>query len=224
MIKKLFRNSIVCGVALLLAAGLIGFGGVNSARAALEIISEDYRAEVVMTNIHTVLLENGTETEGKDALCQSLVPEGEKFKVGKAYDEVLAVRNVKKDEGTIPQNVRVTVYRYWEDGNGKRIDLDPELIDLHFVTDGGWSIEPGSTAERTVLYYSDTLDPDDVSSEFADKLTIKPEVFNAVTKLAGESEEHFAYEDVTFKVKVIVDAVQTHNEQDAMMGAWGRTK
>lgn len=224
MIKKLFRNSIVSAVALILAAGLIGFGSVNGARAALEIVSEDYRAEVVMTNIHTVLLENGTETEGKDALCQSLVPEGEKFKVGKAYDEKLAVRNVQKDEGTIPQNVRVTVYRYWEDSKGKRIDLDPDLIDLHFTEGNGWTIEPGSTAERTVLYYSDTLDPDDVSTAFADKLTIKNEVINAVTKLAGEDKEHFAYEDVNFKVKVVVDAVQTHNEQDAMIGAWGRTK
>ena len=32
-----------------------------------------------------------------------------------------------------------------------------------------------------------------------------------------------AYKGRTFEIKAVADAVQTHNAEDAMTGAWGRT-
>lgn len=82
------------------------------------------------------------------------------FQIGKTYQEELSVKN----SGSIDQYVRVTVYKYWVNVNpdgtagAKRTDLDPGLIDLHFVTGNGWTIdESASTRERTVLYYSEML-------------------------------------------------------------------
>ena len=79
----------------------------------------------------------------------------ESIKIGQPYDEVLSVSN----SGTIAEYVRVTVYKYWASVNAdgtlgaKRTDMDPALIDLHFVTGNGWTFdEAASTTERTVLY------------------------------------------------------------------------
>ena len=44
----------------------------------------------------------------------------------------------------------------------------------------------------------------------------------AVAELT-DGTEGYKYEGVDFKIKATVDAVQTHNANDAMMSAWGRT-
>ena len=63
--------------------------------------------------------------------------------------EELAVIN----NDAINEYVRVTVYKYWEKDGEKAVDLDPSLINLHFVT-GAWVIdEEASPSERPVLYY-----------------------------------------------------------------------
>ena len=219
MMKKLLKSPIATAVLFVAAAALLLTGGIGAAFAAPRIQSADYRAEVVLTDIQTALTENGNVVEGDDALLSTLVPSGEKFKVGKTYDEKLAVRNV----GKIDEYVRVTVTKFWNDANGKDVALDPALIDLHFVTGQGWTIDKdASTTERTVLYYAKPIAPGEDTSLFADKLTINGKVVTSVTKLADGSEE-FDYEGVKFRIKAVADAVQTHNATDAMTSAWGRT-
>lgn len=227
MLKKFFSSPIVSGIALALAVGLILFGGINGVQAAPRIVSADYRAEVVLTNIETALVENGGIAEGEEDLLgmerfrkpNGIDAEGHGFKIGYTYDEKLSVRNV----GTIPQYVRVSVYKYWQTADGKRVDLSPELIKLGFVTDGGWTIdEAASTRERTVLYYAKPIKPGEDTTLFMNTLRIDPAVVTAVAELA-DGNEGYKYEGVDFKIKATVDAVQTHNANDAMMSAWGRT-
>ena len=235
MLNKILRSPIATALLGLAAVGLILMGGINTVRAAPAIVSEYFGAQVELTDIETALLENGEIAEGDDDLLVTkrfLEPNElherdenglvDNFKIGKTYDEKLAVRNV----GTIDQYVRVTVRKYWETTDGKRVDLDPKLIDIHFVTDDGWTIdEDASTPERTVLYYdsilgsaenSETGNPTD-SSLFADKITISSDVFNYMTG------EDYDYENVTFRIEAQVDAVQTHSDEEAMRSAWGRT-
>ena len=227
MLKKFFSSPVVSGIALALAVGMILFGGINGVQAAPRIVSADYRAEVVLTNIETALVENDGIAEGEEDLLgmerfrkpNGIDAEGHGFKIGYTYDEKLSVRNV----GTIPQYVRVSVYKYWQTADGKRVDLSPELIKLGFVTDGGWTIdEAASTRERTVLYYATPIEPGEDTTLFMNTLTIDPSVVTAVAELA-DGTEGYKYEGVDFKIKATVDAVQTHNANDAMMSAWGRT-
>ena len=228
MKKGVLRSPVTIAVLFVLAIGLLGVGTVGAVQAAPRIQSNDYRAEVVLTNIETALTENGTIVEGDDTLLKSLVPAGEKFAVGKTYDEVLAVRNV----GTIDEFVRVTVSLYWEDADGKLVDLDPSLIQLHFVEGDGWTIDKAaSTPERTVLYYRNpdpdgdgSIAPGEDTTPFADKLAIDAKVLTEVTKTSdGEVYDYSKDNGVRFRISAVADAVQTHNGQDAMTGAWGRT-
>lgn len=170
----------------------------------------------------------------------STVPEpaGEPLKPGAVYTEELWVHN-PTDNGAdaadgaanITQYVRVTVSRYWirpVTGLGwvKAQDLDPALIDLHFVTDGGWiEDESARTAERTVLYYTRPLAPGAVTPVFADTLRIDPSVTVTVDESAGADgsiTRTYIYDNAAFQFEVKVDAVQNHNAADAIRSAWGR--
>jgi len=231
MFKKLMRSPIATLALSVLAAGLIGFGGIKTIQAAPRAISEYYGAQVQLTNIETALVENGTQVADGGDLLTNLVPEGESFTIGKTYDEELRVRNIGVTaDGGIDEYVRVTVYRYWSDKEGnvlKDTSLKPEYIDLHFVEGNGWTIDTAaSTPERTVLYYSGILAADGgTSSPFADKLAISSEVATAIAA-SGEQgvDGEYPYEEVNFHVEAVVDAVQTHNNPDAKTSAWGTYK
>lgn len=223
---KWFKSNIVMAALLAGALGTLSVGGYKVVEAVPRIRSEYFGMQVELTDIETALLENGVVVEGDDQLLgydRFLKPNNlnrvdsdgyvSNFYVGKTYNEKLSVRNV----GTIDQFVRVIVRKYWVDSTGKRVNLDPALIDVHFVTDNGWEIdEAASTPERTVLYYGDILPVGQDSSLFADKLTISSEVMR---KMTGEA---YDYEDVTIRLEARVEAVQTHNADDAMISVWGR--
>jgi hypothetical protein len=121
--------------------------------------------------------------------------------------------------------VRVTVYKYWEDADGAFIPittLDPSLIEIEWDESNGWKVDKAaSTTERTVLYYSGTIAPGESTPAFTKSVTISGDVLTSVSKAAGE-DDTFDYEGVTFRVKAVADAVQTHNGDDAMKSAWGR--
>ena len=234
MIKQILRSPVFTAVLFVAAAALIAFGGIGAARAVPRIVSNDWRGEVELTDIETALVENDIVVEGHDTLLgksflepNKLGDKAENFKYGTTYDEVLSVRNV----GTIDQYVRVTVYKFWEDADGaKQSGLNPDYIDLHFVEGDGWTIDKkASTPERTVLYYdkilgcaegSETGNATD-STPFADKLTINGAV--ATVTSVKDGEVTYDYDGKTFRIKAVVDAVQTHNGEVAMTGAWGRT-
>lgn len=223
--SKILRSPIATIVLFALAALLIGFGGINAVQAAPRIESADYRAQVQLSNINVALTENGTVLANDAELFTNLVSRAgdSQLKIGKKYDDVLSVRNTERPDSTnegegIPEYVRVSVYRYWTDGDDKAVNLNPEYIKLNFLTDNGWTIdEDASTPERTVLYYKDIVDVGSDTTPFADGITIDSAV---ITQM---STGDFDYDNVNFHVKVTVDAVQTHNGTEAMTSAWGRT-
>lgn len=239
MNRKLFSTPIATALLFVLAAGLIGYGGVNAAAAAPRVVSEWYGAEVVLTNIHTAIVENDVIVEGEHTLLRESFCDAnnglkwvedskdpskshvEGFTPGVTYNEVLKAENFKEDDGTIPQYVRVTVYKCWTlaGTETKLPELDPSLIKLGFVTGNGWTIdEAASTDERTVLYYSGIVDPTGRTTEFMNTIYISPEVSTLM-----DANGRLIYEGAECHLKATVDAVQTHNAQEAMTGAWGRT-
>ena len=166
--------------------------------------------------------DNGSWIEETGVLLQNMVPEGEQFRIGAWYPEVLQVRN----SGTINQYVRVSVYRYWLDKDGKRMqELEPGLIDLDLCTDNGWIIdEESSTEERTILYYRNVLNSGEISPAFADRLKVDQSVTAKVTQRQEGNKiiTTYDYDGVQFCLEAAVDAVQEHNAEDAIWSAWGR--
>lgn len=238
--KKKSRSRALAVAVLVAAAALICFGTVGVVQAAPRIQSQDYKAEVKLTDIHTALCESSKADDALDAfvvrrgdddlLTTMLSDNGDtELKVGKKYVERLAARNtvtrdasVRKQAEPIPEYVRVSVRTYWKDANGKDLKLDPKYVKLEFVTDNGWTIDKvASTTERTVLYYDKILAPGETSTEFVKSLTIDPAINQAISQQDGA--ESYDYEGMKFYIDARVDAVQDHNGTDAMTSAWGRT-
>ena len=228
--KKSFPKITV----LLLAASavlLVG-SGVGSARAALTYYSENYSAQMNMQSIGVSLVDavvssrdyvsdnewSGT-TEG--TLLANMLGEDEKFTPGKRYDEAISVKN----SGNIDTFVRVILTRSWQDAEGKKnTSLSPDLIELNYLTDNGWVIaENQSTPERTVLYYTKALPVGETTPALSDTIRVNESIAQDVTKqVDGNTIRYtYKYDGYSFHVDAEVDAVQTHNAQEAIKSAWG---
>lgn len=236
--KKRKKNSFPVKPALLLgAAGLLLLTStVGSTRAALTLYSEDYAAQVNMSNIGVALLENDTtvseQTYGKDeasaegTLLENTFPKEEdaKFTPGMPYKEVLQVKNT----GDIDIYVRVILTRSWQsdvDQDGEKEKdtmLSPSLIDLQLAEDSGWIVDESETYsdERIVLYYTHAVPPEGVTEALSDAIRIDPQIAQYVT-VNEEGEYEYIYDGYSFCLEAEVNAVQTHNAADAIKSAWG---
>lgn len=245
MIKKYLRSPIATLVLFVLGAGLLLFGGIGGIQAAPRIQSEYFGGQVQLTEIHTAIAENHEVVEGEMTLLKDNFFKANKnlgsaadFKLGTKYKEELSVVNIGRDdpdyEGGEPieEYVRVRVYCYWvkinENGSeSKLVNLDPSKINLEFVEGNGWTVDKaasnynanannGSSGERTVLYYSDILPVGKETTPFTATISVDPDVLDKTQN--GKSP----YAGAEFRIKAVVDAVQTHNEDEARMGAWGQ--
>ena len=226
--RKASHNRRVTYMLLALAVLMLLGSAVGSTRAALTYYSENYTAEITVSQIGVTLLENDWEQEtnaGKDAasgaLLQEMVPEGEEFVLNKTYEEKLAVRN----SGSIDEYVRVRIYKYWTDQDGKKeTSLSPDMIDLHLANTDRWVQGKTNSAECTELSYKGILPAGEETKLFADTIRVDGKLAESVK--IEEDENHvitmtYEYDGVEFHVEVEVDAVQTHNAQDAIRSAWG---
>lgn len=198
---------------------------------------------------------NNVTNNGRSGLLQYLrngeedkAANVEEFHLGVHYPEQLTVHNAtgRNSQGgeNITQYVRVTVTRYWEDKEHKKLAaLDPGLIQLWLngqplsleadaapFAANNWLEDKGSrTAERMVLYYTLPLEADQVTLPFADTFAVDKAAGDAmlvVTEEHGEEKIYtrtYRYNNASFHLDIRVDAVQNHNAADAMLSAWGRT-
>ena len=243
--RKLTYSLLVMAVVLLLCST------IGSTRAALTYYSENYTAEITVSQIGVSLVENGKVVSSRDyeknawktannagkgadngALFQEMLKNGEKLALNKSYDEKLSVRN----SGTIDEYVRVRIYKYWtrkvgENSSEKVTTLSPSLIKLNLVNEGQWIKNPddvqaianGGEKECMELYYKGILPSGSETAVFADSIMIDGQVAaDAEIIRDGKTiKTVYKYDGVEFHVDVEVDAVQTHNAQDAIKSAWG---
>ncbi|WP_455501238.1 hypothetical protein [Gemmiger sp.] len=234
------KRGPLAAIALLIAAAvLLAISGTQTARAALTYFSQDYAAQVQMYDIGVTLTENGQDVSWRNytqrddvwnqntgVLLKNLLPEGEQLQLGRTYPEVISVRNT----GSIDQYVRVKLYTYWTNADGsKNTELSPDWIDLHLTNDGAW-VEDASarTAERRVLYYTGILPTGAAAPALSDTLTINDKLAAKVTETKTTNDKGqtvitttYDYDGVQFNIEAEVDAVQTHNAEDAILSAWG---
>lgn len=234
--KQFWRSPVFYTVLALVAAVLFLTAGIGSARAALTEFSPDYTSEVRLDDIGLTLLENGEEVayrnynkEKADGTWSTNNPGGlfsklpENIVFEKKYPEELTLKNT----GTIDEFVRVEIYRYWLDKDGKKTNLlTPEMIELELNTEGGWIEDPDAdskTKERTILYYSSLLNAGETSAPFTKSVAISNELATEVSqKVEGNTIiTTYKYDGVQFCVEIKADAVQDHNAADAIKSAWG---
>ena len=156
----------------------------------------------------------------------------EKFTLGRDFKEVLTVQN----SGTVDQYVRVSIYKYWLNGEGERDqELRPSMIELKLNGDNvgqgkDWIEDTDArTDERSVYYYTKMLRVGEVTSALTDSFRINPEIDVKVTKEIIKEENgyttiklNYDYDEHQFILEAHVDAVQNHHADDAILSAWGR--
>ena len=148
MKKKKFPFRVTTAVLLSASAVLLIGSTVGSTRAALTYYSENYGAEVTVSNIGVSLLENGETVSRRDydsngewnetigTLLADL--QEETIVPGKEYDEALAVSN----SGSIDSYVRVILNKSWTDSEGSFHSGAEDPV-LHKYPSGGRD-DPGA--------------------------------------------------------------------------------
>jgi len=158
---------------------------------------------------------------------------------GKLYAEKIQAENGQD----VPIYVRVTIRKFWmseekgSDGSTelvKATDLSPDKIGLKYgeadYNSKDWFInESESTAEQTTYYYKHQVASKDVTEPLFDSLLIDNTVM-AKEKLSEKTDEEtgvttikykYTYDRYAFFIKADMQAIQTHNANDAIHSQWG---
>ncbi len=222
MMKKKSRlTAALIGLSIV----LIGAGAVMAAQSQF-MESDTYDSQMKTPELSIALLENGKEVSGDDVLLQNMLGEDATIKIGKIYDEKLAISNTDDTD----QYVRLTVRKYWLDGeDGKRVDLSPELINLrlgkNWIEDK--NAAKNSSPETTVLYYTKPLKggEDTTPAVTGVGLDVKVAKYMEMEKTETQDGNTFRivydYDGLTFGIEADADGIQTHHAEDAAKSAWG---
>lgn len=236
----LFKPAFLLSV----SAVLLVMSTLGSAQAALTYYSENYSAQVSVDSIGVTLWENDNKISYRDyqhqgdqwneqrgQLLEYLKADDGKYKIipGREYEEKISVEN----SGDMDTYVRVILYKDWQNKKGERdTTLSPELIELNLLKDQGWTVdEKASTRERTVLYYTRILSAKEKSSPLSGTLKISSDIAKKVKETVTSKQVNgkeyktitteYLYDGYQFNLTAEVDAVQTHNAQEAIKSAWG---
>jgi len=165
---------------------------------------------------------------------------------GRTYKEEISAANGEN----IDQYVRLTIRKYWVDPEGKKATyMDPALIRLDYKDEnknvkayntGAWQINPKEHTPESDTYYltkmlpgvkgSDKLNP---SALLFNQLTIDDSIMDKEHMNREESSVKdgnktittytytYDYDNYTFYIEANVQAIQTHNVNDAIDSLWG---
>lgn len=196
-------------------------------------------ADIYTSNIGVSLVENGTIISKRDYAGDGQwngTTEGEfsgelfeleptMIQFGKKYKEEMCVQNT----GAIDEYVRVIITKKWIDADGKKNNgLNSEFIRIETNNQENWIItEDKSIKERYVMYYKKIIPSGEYSTNFIDNIIIDPEVIKKyeieeeITTEGKVITMKSLYDNNSVDLNIEVDAVQTHNAEEAMKSAWG---
>ena len=158
-----------------------------------------------------------------------------KVEPGRTYKEEISAKN----GNDINEYVRLTVRKYWVGKDGKKqTALDPEFIKLTYdgkdYNTSGWKENTKeATPESRTFYLKKMLKASASSPLLFNELTIDKEVANLANEEVTTREKTengqkitvieytYDYDDYTFYIEADVQAIQTHNVNDAIKSLWG---
>ena len=218
MKKNLMKKPV-----LLLAAAIVLLlaSAAGSTQAALTYYSENYNAEVNVSELDVTLQTNDEQNQVVDAQKLELTGNTDLIP-GKTYEKDYSVKN----SGAIDAYIRVIVTKSWKDADGKKdAQLTPAYIELSVADGNGWIKDTAaSTAEREIYYYTEVLKAgSEENVELINSFRVNPKVAKELVQTTNGNTVSYAYKYAGYKcaVEVEVDAVQTHNAVDAVKSAWG---
>lgn len=165
---------------------------------------------------------------------------------GRTYKEEISAANGEN----IDQYVRLTIRKYWVDPEGKKATyMDPALIRLDYKDEnknvkayntGAWQINPKEHTPESDTYYLTKMLP---GVKGSDKLNPSALLFNQLTidssivddnhmkqeeEVVDDGDKKitiytytYDYDNYTFYIEANVQAIQTHNVNDAIDSLWG---
>ena len=235
MRKNIKRPLIVFAAGLVLVLG----SGVGATRAAMTYQTDkqsvDFSTSTLTVDLQEYQGENYVSVSGEDTLTFPNLT-AEDFHIGQKYDELVQVVNT----GSYDEYVRVLLRKSWittddvseTDANGNEITttsitknttLDPKMIELG-IADGWIEDYTEETEEGKIYYYTSPLSSG-AAAQFLTSVTINNKVYEYVTTeesgIKGTIVNEYAYNGESFYVEVRVDAVQAHNAEESLLGAWG---
>ena len=230
---------------LAIAAVLLLGSAVGSTQAALIYNTEDaYVADVKVSNIGVSLYENAEKINYRDYIKDgewNTPASGEAVPLLTSLDNVKIVPGVSYTEdlqvvnsGAIDSYVRVILTKYWADEDGNKVRywnntekealrLDPAYIKLISPEDSDWTKSADSTEEREIYYYNQVLPVGSKSDRVVSYVKIDPAVSKEVIQTVDGNKYayEYKYDGYRFVVEAEVQAIQTHNAEDAIKSAWG---
>ena len=159
---------------------------------------------------------------------------------GRTYKEEISAKN----GNNVDEYVRMTVRKYWvrtdEEGasSSKDTRLSPELIRLTYgdkdYNTSAWQLNSKESTEESDTYYlKKVLAANESSPLLFDSLTIDKSVADKANMTVKEEEKtegeqtvkvitySYVYDGYTFYIEADVQAIQTHNADDAVKSLWG---
>ena len=236
--KKIIKNPLI-----IFALGLIivSASGVGATRAAMKYSDANEKVSFETEKLYVDLQEdqgngyvsvattktdsNNEEKTGKLSLItvSNAITAEDTLKIDKEYSEKVQIQNTST--GNYDEYVRVMVRKSWIKSDGtKDTRLDPSLIVLH-ITDN-WIEDLSEETEEGSVYYCKLPIAVDETVQFLDSISFDRDILNGVTvaSVTGENnivQNIYGYDGKTFEIEIRVDAVQTHNGVEAILGAWG---
>ena len=219
---------------IVLAAGLVlvGASGVGATRAAMTYQTNaeavDFTTAALSVDLQEMQDGKYVSVDGKDTLKFTDISSSD-FHIGQKYNE--NVRIVNTSSGKYDEYVRISIKKSWANEDGtKNTTLDPEMIELP-VADGWIEDTSEETAEGKVYYYKAPVAYGEENAiDFLKTIKINDKIMNYVTTVQKKGDDpsikgtiinEYKYNGESFFVEVRVDAVQAHNAEEAMLGAWG---
>lgn len=160
-----------------------------------------------------------------------------KVEPGRTYKEEISAEN----GSNINQYVRLTVRKYWVKGGKKDTTLSPELIKLTYngeaYNTAAWKLNSKESTRETQTFYLKKMLPGNDEQRRSpllfNELTIDESVLDKdnVTRTESTTKDgnktittytySYDYDGYTFYIEADVQAIQTHNVNDAISALWG---
>ena len=160
-----------------------------------------------------------------------------KVEPGRTYKEEISAEN----GSNINQYVRLTVRKYWVKGGKKDTTLSPELIKLTYngeaYSTAAWKLNSKESTRETQTFYLKKMLPGNDEQRRSpllfNELTIDESVLDKdnVTRTESTTKDgnktittytySYDYDGYTFYIEADVQAIQTHNVNDAISALWG---
>lgn len=226
--RKLMKSKKTLALALITVLLFAG-SGIMGARAQLTIQSQEYRGDFELDHLSVALVENGVQTRKQnETLLQHMK---QKVQPGLVYKEEISAENTSD----IKHFLRLTIRKYWMKDGKKDVTKDPALIKLYYNKEGQYNTsrwkenKDETTAERTVYYYTSVLPGGGKTVPVVNKLSVDGSVLDDVTVTEKDGAEagekiytyHYDYDGYDICVEADVQALQTHNINDAIKSIWG---